>query len=160
MQTRDRPVKGPGILGGEQLEWFESVLDAESDKPTIVMFHHNIDPSEDYQKRSSDKELVVESAGQFKGLDGGLEDSDRFLDLLQTKPHVKAVVTGHMHQFRIFKWRKVHFVSLPSVGYSFDPKEPVGWIRMQLQEGGAALELRTLDTKHTRHRTHVNLRWS
>ena len=38
------------------------------------MFHHNIDPSEDYQNRSSDKELVVESAGQFKGLGGGLED--------------------------------------------------------------------------------------
>lgn len=160
MQTPNRPVKGPGVLGKEQLEWFEAVLDAASDKPTIVMFHHNIDPSEDYQKRSGGKELIVESADQFKGLGGGLEDSDRFLDLLQTKPHVKAVVTGHMHQFRIFKWRKVYFVSLPSVGYTFDPKEPVGWIRMQLHDGGAALELRTLDTKHTRHRTHVNLRWS
>ena len=160
MQTPDRPVKGPGILGGEQLEWFEAVLDAESDKPTIVMFHHNIDPSEDYQKRSGNKDVVVESAGQFKGLDGGLEDSDRLLDLLQTKPHVKAVVTGHMHQFRIFKWRKVYFVSLPSVGYTFDPKEPVGWIQMQLQEGGAALELHTTDTKHAHHRTRALLKWS
>ena len=160
MHTPNRPVKGPGILGKDQLEWFESVLDSESDKPTIVMFHHNIDPSDEYQKRAGGKEVVVESAGRFKGLDGGLEDSDRFLDLLQTKPHVKAVVTGHMHQFRIFNWRKVYFVSLPSVGYTFDVKEPVGWTQMQLQEGGAALELQTLDIKHARHRIRAQLNWS
>ena len=160
MQNPNRPVKGPGRFGREQLEWLESVLDAESDKPTIVIFHHNIDPSEDYQKRSGARKLIVESAGQFKGLGGGVEDSNQLLDLLQTKPHVKAVVTGHMHQFRIFKWRKVHFVSLPSVGYTFDVKEPVGWMQMQLQEGGAALELRTLDTKHARHQTRVKLNWS
>ena len=160
MKTPNRPVKGPGLLGAEQLEWFESVLDAESDKPTIVVFHHNIDPSEDYQKRSGAQEIIVESAGQFNGLGGGVEDSDRLLDLLQTKPHVKAVVTGHMHQFRIFKWRQVHFISLPSVGYTFDVKEPVGWMQVQLQEDGAAFELRTLDTKHARHRTRVKLNWS
>jgi len=160
MQTPDRPVKGPGILGKEQLEWFESVLDAESDKPTIVMFHHNIDPSEEYQRDSGGKELVVKSASPFKGLAGGLEDSDKLLDLIQTKPHVKAVVTGHMHQLRIFKWRKVHFISLPAVGYTFHAQEPVGWLRMQLREDGAALELQMLDPKHARHRTRANLIWS
>jgi 3',5'-cyclic AMP phosphodiesterase CpdA len=160
MQTPDRPVKGPGILGKEQLEWFESVLDSTSDKPAIVMFHHNIDPSDEYQKRAARKQLVVESASPFKGLAGGLEDSDQLLDLLQTKPHVKAVVTGHMHQFRVFKWRKVYFVSLPSVGYTFDAKEPVGWIRMQLKDGGAGLQLQTLDAKHARHQHPANLNWS
>lgn len=160
MRTPDRPVKGPGILGKEQLEWFESVLDSTSDKPAIVMFHHNIDPSDEYQKRAARKHLVVESASPFKGLAGGLEDSDQLLDLLHTKPHVKAVVTGHMHQFRIFKWRKVHFISLPSVGYTFDAKEPVGWIRMQLKDGGAGIELQTLNTKHARHHHRVNLNWS
>lgn len=159
MQTPDRPVKGPGILGKEQLEWFESVLDSESDQPAIVMFHHNIDPSEEYQ-RSGDKDVVVKSASPFKGLAGGLEDSDQLLALIQTKSHVKAIVTGHMHQFRIFKWRKVHFISLPSVGYTFHAKEPVGWIRMQLRQDGAALELQTLDPKHARHRTCTNLVWS
>jgi 3',5'-cyclic AMP phosphodiesterase CpdA len=160
MQNPNRPVKGPGILGRDQLEWFESVLDSHSDKPAVVMLHHNIDPSDDYQKRSGAREVVVESASPFKGFTGGLEDSDQLLDLLVTKSHVKAVVTGHMHQFRIFKWRKIHFVSLPSVGYTFDAKEPVGWLRMQLQDDGAMLELQTLDTTHTRHRTRADLRWS
>ncbi|MDP7018277.1 MAG: metallophosphoesterase, partial [Pirellulaceae bacterium] len=150
MKSPDRPVKGPGVLGTRQLEWLESVLDSASDKPAIVVFHHNIDPSDEYQMSSDRKELVVESAGAFKGLAGGLEDSDQFLDLLQSKSHVKAVVTGHMHQFRVFKWRKVHFVSLPAVGYTFDAKEPVGWIRMRLKDGGAEIELQTLDTKHAR----------
>ncbi len=160
MQNPDKPVKGPGILGLDQLEWFESILDAHSDKPAIVMFHHNIDPSDEYQKRPERKQVIVESASPFKGFAGGLEDSDKLLDLLATKPHVKAVVTGHMHQFRIFKWRKLNFVSLPSVGYTFHASEPVGWLRMQLREGGATLELQTLDPQHPRHRTEATLVWS
>jgi 3',5'-cyclic-AMP phosphodiesterase len=160
MENPDRPVKGPGILGTRQLEWLESVLDSVSDKPAIVVFHHNIDPSDEYQERSGRQQLVVESASPFKGPTGGLEDSDQLLDLLQAKPHVKAVVTGHMHQFRIFQWRKVHFVSLPSVGYTFDSQEPVGWIQMQLKEGGAEMELQTLDTKHVRHQHRASLHWS
>ncbi len=160
MQKPDKPVKGPGILGPDQLEWFESILDAHSDKPTIVMFHHNIDPSDEYQKRSGTKQVIVESVSPFKGLSGGLEDSDKLLDLLGTKPHVKAVVTGHMHQFRIFKWRKLHFVSLPSVGYTFHADEPVGWLSMQLRPDGANLELQTLDMQHPRHRTQAKLVWS
>lgn len=160
MQNPSKPVKGPGILGPDQLEWFESILDAHPDKPTIVMFHHNIDPSDEYQKRSERKQVIVESASPFKGFAGGLEDSDKLLDLLATKPHVKSVVTGHMHQFRIFKWRKLNFVSLPSVGYTFHASEPVGWLRMQLREGGASVELQTLDTGHHRHGTQANLVWS
>ena len=160
MKAPDRPVKGPGILGKEQLEWFEAVLESESDKPTIVMFHHNMDPSEEYQQRLGHEEVIVKSAGPFKGLAGGLEDSDTLLDIIQKNPHVKAVVTGHMHQFRIFKWRKVHFISLPSVGYTFHASEPVGWIRLLLRDGGANLELQTLDTKHSRHQTSAKLLWS
>ena len=160
MENPDKPVKGPGILGPDQLEWFESILDALSGKPAIVMFHHNIDPSDEYLKRSGRKQVIVKSASPFKGLSGGLEDSDRLLDLLAKKPHVKAVVTGHMHQFRIFKWRKLHFVSLPSVGYTFHTDEPVGWLSMQLRQDGVNLELQTLDTQHPRHRTQANLVWS
>ena len=160
MRTPDRPVKGPGILGKQQLEWFESVLDSESDKPAIVAFHHNIDPSEEYQRRSGGKKVIVKSASPFKGLAGGLEDTQQLLDLIQTKPHVKAVVTGHMHQFRIFQWRKLHFISLPSVGYTFHAQEPVGWIQMRLRKDGVDVELQTLDTKHARHRTRANLAWS
>lgn len=159
MQNPGKPVKGPGILGREQLEWFESILDAHPDKPAIVMFHHNIDPSDEYQKRSGATQVIVESSSPFKGLSGGLEDSDQFLEMLATKPQVKAVMTGHMHQFRIFKWRKLNFVSLPSVGYTFHTDEPVGWLRMQLRAGGAALELQTLDTQHRRHRTQAKLVW-
>ena len=160
MQNPDKPVKGPGTLGPDQLEWFESILDAHSDKPAIVMFHHNIAPGDEYQKRSGQKQVIVNSASPFKGFSGGLEDSDTLLDLLATKPHVKAVVTGHMHQFRIFKWRTLHFISLPSVGYTFHADEPVGWLRMQLHEGGAAVELQTLDVQHSRHHTQARLDWS
>ena len=160
MQHPNRPVKGPGKLGKEQLEWFESVLESQSDKPTIVMFHHNIDPSDDYHKRPGDKGLIVESADPFRGLKGGLQDTDRLLDMLQTQPHVTAVMSGHIHQFRIFKWRKIFFVSLPPVGYTFGPKEAVGWVRMLLRDSGATLEVQTLDTKHPHHQKRVNLNWS
>lgn len=159
MDAPEKPVKGPGRLGREQLDWFESVVDAESDKPMIVMFHHNIDPSAEYEKRSGTKEIIQPSASPVQAI-AGLEDSDQLLDLLQTKPQVKAIVTGHMHQYRIFKWRRLHFVSLPSVGYSFHAQEPIGWLRLLLRENGAELELQTLDAQHRSHRTRTKLTWS
>ena len=160
MQDPDRPVKGPGILGTEQLEWLESVLDSESDKPTIVIVHHNVDPSNEFRQRSGELDVIVPTADPFRGFEGGLEDTDRLLDMLHTRPHVKAVMFGHKHQFRIFKWRKVFFVSLPPVGYTFGPQEAVGWVRMLLRESGATLEVQTLDTKHVRHRKRVDLSWA
>ena len=36
MQHPDRPVKGPGRIGKEQLEWLASVLDSASGKPTAA----------------------------------------------------------------------------------------------------------------------------
>ncbi|MEO2033782.1 MAG: metallophosphoesterase [Planctomycetaceae bacterium] len=160
MQHPDRPVKGPGKLEQEQLEWFASVLDSTSDKPAIVMFHHNVDPSAALRKRSGDQNVIVPSSDPFRGLTGGLQDTDKFLDLLTTRPHVKAVFCGHIHQFRIFNWRNLHFVSLPPVGYTFGPKEAVGWIRMLLQDGGITLELQTLDSKHAQQGKRVELSWS
>ncbi len=153
------PVKGPGILGPEQLKWFEAALDAEPDKPAIVMFHHNITPGAAYQKRFGAAEVELPSSSPFKGLGGGLEDTDALLDLIQSKPQVKAVVTGHMHQFRILKWRRIHFISLPAVGYTFHADEPAGWALMKLHEGGASVELRTLDARHKRNRTKADLGW-
>lgn len=159
MDKPRNPVKGPGILGKEQLGWLESVLDSEADKPAIVVMHHNIDPSAEYEKQSGRKELVLQSAGPVQKITG-LEDTDRLLDLLQGKSQVKAVVTGHRHQYRIFKWRKLHFIHLPAVGYTFDAREPAGWSLLKLREGGAAVELRTLDAMHERNRTRVSLSWS
>ena len=159
MQYPERPVKGPGKLDKRQLDWLASVLDSTSDKPTIVMFHHNIDPSDALQKRSGPQQILIPSGDPFRGLAGGLQDTDLFLDLLTTRSHVKAVFCGHIHQFRIFSWRKLHFVSLPPVGYAFGPKEAVGWCRLLLQDGGVTLDLQALDTQHARHRKQVQLRW-
>ena len=154
------PVKGPGILGREQLEWLEAALDSEPDRPIILMFHHNITPSAKYQQRFGKAEVALPSSSPFKGFAGGLEDTEALLDLIRSRPQVKAVVTGHMHQFRIFQWRKIHFISLPAVGYTFHAAEPPGWALMKLGDGGASVELRTLDTNHKRNRAKANLTWS
>ena len=160
MRDPDRPVKGPGILGQEQLEWLESVLDSEADKPTMVILHHNVDPSDEFRERSGEEDVIVPTADPFRGFVRGLEDTDRFLDMLHAKPHVKAVMFGHLHQFRVFKWRRIFLVSLPPVGYTFGPQEAVGWVKMLLRDGGATLEVQALDTQHARHRMKVNLAWS
>ncbi|MGB0578702.1 MAG: metallophosphoesterase family protein [Limisphaerales bacterium] len=159
MKTPDRPVKGPGILGAEQLDWLESVLDSEADKPAIVVMHHNIDPSAEYEQRAGTKQLLLESAGPVQKI-AGLEDTDRLLDLLHAKPQVKAVVTGHRHQGRIFQWRKLHFIHLPAVGYTLDPKETEAWLQLRLRDSGAEVKLRTLDPKHARSGKRIELKWS
>ncbi|MBP86590.1 MAG: hypothetical protein CMJ64_07740 [Planctomycetaceae bacterium] len=160
MQNADRPVKGPGRLGKKQLAWFEAVLDSQSDKPAVVILHHNVNPSDEYRQRTGEEDFIVSSADPFRGFKGGLEDTDRFLALLHARPHVKAVVFGHMHQFQIFKSRKTFFISMPPVGYTFGPKEAVGWIRMLLRDSGVTLEVQTLDTEHARHQQRIDLSWS
>ena len=160
MQDPDRPVKGPGILGNEQLEWLESVLDSEPGKPTVVFMHHNINPGNDVRERSGEEQLIMESADPVRSFEHGLQDTDRLLELLLAKPHVKAVVFGHMHQLRISRRRKLFVVSLPPVGYTFGPKEAVGWVKMLLREDGATLQVQTLDTDHAHHQKTVDLDWS
>ena len=125
-----------GRLGVQQLEWLEQLLDGQKDVPTIVCLHHN-----------PQKTIT------------GLRDTDPFLDLLEPRKQVKAVMFGHTHVYRRWSVAGLHLVNLPAVGYPFNPFEPLGWIQARIQPGSLELKLWTLKENQTqKHRMDV-LKW-
>ena len=129
----------PGRLGDEQRAWLAQALDARPGKPALLMVHHN----------------PIAPAGKK----AGLVDTEELLALALPRRHVKAIFYGHTHTWRFAEQDGLHLVNLPAVAYPFAPSEVTGWVDCKLREGGAALELRALDTKHAAHGKVTELKW-
>lgn len=129
----------PGELGQQQRDWLARELDARSDKPALIVAHHNLDP------------------GNPKTT--GLTDTDALFSLLLPRRHVKAYIYGHTHHWQQSEREGVHLINLPPVAYPFRAADPVGWVQCQLGDDGARLELRSIDEKHSAHGQKVELAW-
>lgn len=129
----------PGALGKQQLDWLAAALDAQPDKPAIVMVHHNPDPK---NPQSS-----------------ALTDTDAFYEVLVPRRQVKAYVYGHSHHWNHAELDGIHLINLPATAYAFQQGEPSGWVKCQLHETGAQFELRTLDAKHAKQGETLDLKW-
>jgi Icc protein len=129
----------PGVVGAEQRAWLKSNLDANADKPAIVMVHHN--PIEN-------------------GLKANLDDEKEIFDILRPRKHVKAWIFGHTHQWGMSQDESgIHLINLPPVAYLFTPGNPNGWVHATLKQNGFRLELRCIDTKHADHGNVKELAW-
>jgi 3',5'-cyclic AMP phosphodiesterase CpdA len=112
-----------GRLGPAQLDWLAKDLDAHDMIPTIVVVHHN--------PKSVPWSKVP-----------GLEDSGSLMEVLSSRHHVKAVVFGHTHVFRVRNQDGLHLINLPATAYSFDSHQPLGYCRFRPDANGAGCELR------------------
>jgi len=110
-----------GLLGRAQRAWLSSFLPRVADRPVVLFVHHP--PTDD---------------------DGDLLDGDRLLALVQAHPHVKALFHGHAHVWSIGRRDRLPMVSLPSLGYSFDDAQPVGWVDARFRADGVSLTLRAV----------------
>ena len=128
----------PGTLGADQLTWLARALDARTDRPALVMLHHPPDP-----------ELNR----------GGLTDTGALLEVLISRPHVKAYFYGHNHVWIRRQQQGLHLVGLPAVAYTFSPEQPSGWIDAHLTDTGITLALRSIDPTHSQHGEKVELLW-
>jgi len=129
----------PGRLGDEQREWLSKALDARTDKPALVMVHHN--------------PVFTE------GKNTGLLDTAELIAILQPRRHVKALIFGHTHTWRLNDHEGLHLVNLPAVAYPFNPKEVTGWMDCHLTADGMSLEMHAQDTTHPEHGKVSELRW-
>jgi len=103
-----------GFLGKPQRRWLGQTLDAAPDRPTFLFVHHTFGESE-----------------------SNLLDTDEFLAVIAPRKSVKAVFYGHSHEYRYSRKEDIHFVNIPAIGYSFNDKEPVGWVEGKFTaEGG------------------------
>jgi hypothetical protein len=132
----------PGRLGEAQRAWLAGALDANADKPALILIHHHPAP------------LVA-------GITGiGLEDTAELFAILRPRRQVKAWFFGHTHRWDVRQDKSgIHLVNLPPTAYLFEEGRPNGWVHAAVQDGGARLELRCLDHAHKDHGQVVNLAW-
>ncbi len=127
-----------GQVGKSQREWLADSLAHTTQKPTIVMVHHNPDGDSD----------------------GALVDADRLLSILDGQKQVKALIYGHMHVYRFEKRSGLHLINLPAVAYNFADGEAVGWVEANFTQAGADFKLHAIagETKDDGKTTSVTWR--
>ena len=138
LDSLDVTNKVPGTVGEAQRKWLSDGLDARKDKPALVMVHHNPDTDPKHN---------------------GLTDTREVMDLIKSRPHVKALIFGHTHHWSIEEQDGIHLVNLPAVAYVFQDSDPSGWVDMKLSETGATLELRCVDRSRPQHGETRELHW-
>lgn len=125
-----------GEIGRPQIDWLATALDAHSQKPAIVIGHHNLQ----FVPEGSQARIT------------GLNDSQKLIDTLHARPHVQAYVFGHTHDWNVRQTEHdLHLINLPPCAYVFDESRPNGWVRAELGSDHLTLQLRALDHTHAQH---------
>lgn len=128
--------KAPGFLGQEQRDWLDKFLGSDSTRPVVLMVHHTL--------------------GQR---DGDLLDTERLLAIAKKHSHVKGIVFGHSHQWRIEQREKLWLINLPALGYNFTDDQLIGWAKAELRPDELLLTLSAIGGNMAEHgRTHT-LHW-
>ena len=139
LDSLEKTLQTPGLLGQAQFDWLAKSLDANRTKPTIVMIHHN--PG-------------------TEGNIGGLKDTETLYEVIRPRKQVKAYIFGHTHKWKIWEDPSgIHLVNLPPVAYIFQAGDPAGWVQATTRRDGLRMELRCIDTAHKNHGQVVDLKW-
>ena len=139
LDSLEQTLSTPGRLGDVQLNWLSEALDRHSDKPAILVLHHNLDAKN----------------GVFS-----LKDAPDLFEVIRPRLQVKACVFGHTHVWRTWTDESgIHCINLPPVAHVFQPADPAGWVQATLTRGGVKLKLCCVDPKHLAHGQVVNLAW-
>jgi 3',5'-cyclic-AMP phosphodiesterase len=138
LDSLEQTASTPGLLGPQQLAWLAKSLDANPDKPALVLIHHN------------------------PGIDGnlGLKDTVSLFETIRPRKQVKAYIFGHTHFWKTEQDASgLHLINLPPVAYIFQTGKPSGWVHATLDANGMRLELRCIDPTHKDHGQVVKLDW-
>ncbi len=123
-----------GELGDPQLRWLAERLDANPDRPAVIVVHHPPDDPE-------------------RGRRDGLDDTFALLHVLRQRPQVKALFYGHLHRFDLRVDAGLHLIGLPATAYAFQFRQPPGYVEARLTEGTLHLTRRCLDETNRHHGT-------
>jgi hypothetical protein len=130
LDSLETTLATPGLLGKEQLDWLAATLDANADKPALVMIHHN------------------------PGISGnlGLKDTMLLYEIIRPRRQVKAYIFGHTHAWSVTQDSSgIHLINLPPVSYLFQEGQPAGWVKASLEKSALHLELLCIDRAHPSH---------
>jgi 3',5'-cyclic AMP phosphodiesterase CpdA len=111
----------PGLLGKAQRSWLQGYLQNSDDKPVILFFHHTLGDG-----------------------DGDLLDVLWLFELVKPIKKVKAIVYGHSHEYKTSELEGIHLINVPATAYTFNDKEPAGWIEARLTPDGGEFVLHAI----------------
>lgn len=139
LDSLEKTLATPGLLGQEQLDWLAKALDANPGKPALILIHHN--------------------PGEMSNV-SGLKDTEALFAVIRPRKQVKAYIFGHTHVWKVKQdVSGIHLVNLPPVAYVFGAGEPSGWVHATLERKGIRLELRCVDPAHKSHGQITELQW-
>jgi 3',5'-cyclic-AMP phosphodiesterase len=133
-----------GELGTEQLEWLNKQLHKYTNKPAVIVSHHN----PQFEPPTEGKPW------------GGIADTKQLFDVLEAHAQVKAFIFGHTHTWKIASQGKITTINLPPVAYVFSDGQPNGWVEARLSAAGMKLTLHTLDRQHAKSGEIVAVNWN
>jgi len=132
-----------GTLGPDQRTWLARALDEHTDRPAIIVTHHN-----------------PRLGGDPNHFPGGLVDSNELWEIVAERKHVKAYLHGHIHDRGVAEHRGIHIINLPATSYVADPKlSTTGWTVAHLSSTGITLTTRTTDDQHEWNGESKTLTW-
>lgn len=139
LDSLEKTLSTPGLIGDDQLAWLANALDKERRKPAIVMVHHN--------------------PGMMENI-GGLKDTEKFRAIIQPRKQVKACIYGHTHAWHVEQDAAgLYWINLPPVAYVFRPTDPSGWVSANIERKGMRLRFNALDKTHRAHGEIYDLDW-
>jgi len=138
LDSLDKTLSTPGLLGREQLDWLGQALEANAQKPALVLIHHNPGLAENM----------------------GLIDTAAMFEVIRPRKQVKAYIYGHTHHWHVQQDESgIHLINLPPVAYVFQNGDPSGWVHATLKADGMRLELRCVDKAHRAQGEVKEVRW-
>jgi Icc protein len=128
--------KVPGLLGKTQRQWLQEYLSECDETPTILCWHHTLGDG-----------------------DGDLLDVPRLFRMIRPIRKVKAVVYGHSHVYGLSRFKGIHLINLPAVGYNFSDADPLGWVEAELTAEGGTFTLHAVAGNTDKLRRTRKLTW-
>jgi 3',5'-cyclic-AMP phosphodiesterase len=139
LDSLEKTLSVPGLLGEGQLSWLEKSLDENRDQPALVLIHHNPGTAERIE---------------------GVKDTEALFKIIRPRKQVKAWIFGHTHNWSVTRDDSgVHLINLPPVAYVFKEGNPSGWVLANVERNGMRLELRCVDQGHKAHGQVTQLEW-
>ena len=139
LDSLEKTLSVPGLIGETQLNWLEKALDENRDLPALILVHHNPGSSERIE---------------------GVKDTEALFKIIRPRKQVKAWIYGHTHNWSVTRDESgLHLINLPPVAYVFKEGNPSGWVLATLERNAMRLELRCVDSKHQAHGQITQLEW-
>lgn len=132
-----------GEVGESQLQWLAHALDVISNKPAIIVTHHN-----------------PRLGGDPNHFPGGLIDSEALWKILKPHKHVKAYIHGHIHDRSYAVHEGIHILNTPAISYVANKKtSTTGWTTARFKTDQLLLTTHTTDPAHPWNSQQKTLKW-